>query len=161
MPGVVLNVEADPGHGQPEGEGERGGLPPSRRPKCQERVGAGEPAEHHCSLDVHAGRLVRHAASNGEMKVHLPPQLSVERAVREVAGIRAGRQGREFPRGSVSGRDPPTRQTRSHLYRTIASLQHPTWGRGVKFTQTPKKMPSGTFAQFVDPDVNEFILMEE
>jgi len=31
----------------------------------------------------------------------------------------------------------------------------------VKFTQTPKKMPSGTFAQFVDPDVNEFILMDE
>jgi len=34
-------------------------------------------------------------------------------------------------------------------------------GRGVKFTQTPKKMPSGTFAQFVDPDENEFILTEE
>ena len=33
--------------------------------------------------------------------------------------------------------------------------------RGVKFTQTPKKMPSGTFAQFVDPDENEFILTEE
>jgi len=34
-------------------------------------------------------------------------------------------------------------------------------GRGVKFTQTPKKMPWGTFAQFVDPDENEFILTEE
>ena len=33
--------------------------------------------------------------------------------------------------------------------------------RGVKFTQPPKKMPSGTFAQFVDPDENEFILTEE
>ena len=34
-------------------------------------------------------------------------------------------------------------------------------GRGVKFTQTPKKMPWGTFAQFVDPDGNEFVLTEE
>jgi len=33
--------------------------------------------------------------------------------------------------------------------------------RGVKFTQTPKTMPWGTFAQFVDPDENEFVLTEE
>ncbi len=34
-------------------------------------------------------------------------------------------------------------------------------GRGVKFTQAPKTMPWGTFAQFVDPDENEFVLTEE
>ena len=32
--------------------------------------------------------------------------------------------------------------------------------RGVKFTQVPKRMPWGTFAQFVDLDGNEFILAE-
>src|SRR5258708_4168833 len=32
--------------------------------------------------------------------------------------------------------------------------------RGVKFTQVPKRMPSGTFAQFVDLDGNEFVLTE-
>ena len=34
-------------------------------------------------------------------------------------------------------------------------------GRGVKFSQAPKTMPWGTFAQFVDPDENEFVLTEE
>ena len=32
--------------------------------------------------------------------------------------------------------------------------------RGVKFTQVPKRMPYGTFAQFVDLDGNEFVLTE-
>ena len=32
--------------------------------------------------------------------------------------------------------------------------------RGVKFTQVPKRMPWGTFAQFVDLDGNEFVLTE-
>jgi len=30
----------------------------------------------------------------------------------------------------------------------------------VKFTQVPKTMPWGTFAQFVDLDGNEFVLTE-
>ena len=31
-------------------------------------------------------------------------------------------------------------------------------GRGVHFTQEPATMPGGTFAEFVDPDGNEFVL---